>query len=108
MLECESGDDSPPKIGSRIPVARSISKMHLSNESVTAAPPRTPEGDDVSAVDPGDGEGRLLELVGVKVLEVPTELFDSATLVFEVVETPPGSEERVLYRSWEHCTVDVR
>ncbi len=108
LLGDQSGDESPPKIGSRIPVARSIGKMHLSNESVTGAPLQTCEGEDDAVVDPGDGEGRVLELVGLKVLEVPKELFDSATLVFEVVETPPGSDERVTYRSWEQCTVDVR
>lgn len=109
LLGNQSGDERSPKIGSRIPVARSISKAHLSNESVTAAPLRTCDVEDGAIADPGDSEGRVLELVGVKVLEAPTDLFDSATLVFEVVETPPGSDERVTYRSWEHCTsVDVR
>jgi hypothetical protein len=119
LLGYQSGDDSPPsKIGARIPVARSISEMHLSNESVTAAPrqqqqqaQRRDDDPDCLAAAAAAGleeQERLLELVGVKVIEAPKELFDSAELVFEVVQTPPGSEESVMYRSWEHCTVDVR
>lgn len=96
LLGYHSGEEST-RIGSRIPVARSLSTNHLSSKS---------DDENDSAVDSGR-EGRVLNLVGVKVLEVPKALFDSATLVFEIVETPPGSEERIAYRSWEHCTVNV-
>ena len=102
LLENQSGDDSPPEIGSKIPVARSIRKAHLPNESANTQGSRSNCEDGCAFDDPGDGAGRVLELVGVKVLEAPKDLFDSATLVFEVVETPPGSDERVTYLSLIH------
>ena len=103
------GDHSPPQIGGRIPVARSIREVHLSSGSVAAAPPAAEA--DASLLEDEDfaPEDRTLELCGVKVLLPPRDLYDSAGLVFEVVETPPGEEEEsVTYRSWDHCTVNVR